>query len=70
MTASSSTTRPATGLHHHAEHNSRHSGVTIDEIAQLVGHAGTSVTETVYRHQIRPVIQSGAERLDSLFDDL
>lgn len=46
------------------------SDVTIDEIAQLVGHTGTSVTEAVYRHQIRPVLQSGAERLDRPFDDL
>ncbi|MGN9840581.1 tyrosine-type recombinase/integrase [Nonomuraea sp. H19] len=31
-------------------------GVPIETIADLVGHAGTSVTEAVYRHQLRPVI--------------
>ncbi|MGP3963116.1 tyrosine-type recombinase/integrase [Nonomuraea sp. 3N208] len=30
-------------------------GVPIETIADLVGHAGTSVTEAVYRHQLRPV---------------
>jgi hypothetical protein len=36
-------------------------------ISQLVGHRGTSVTEIVYRHQIRPVIQTGAILMDELF---
>jgi integrase len=36
-------------------------------IAQLVGHSGTTVTELVYRHQIRPVIQTGATVMDRLF---
>jgi integrase len=35
-------------------------GVPIETIADLVGHAGTSVTEAVYRHQLRPVITKGA----------
>lgn len=42
-------------------------GVPIEEISRLVGHSGTSVTELVYRHQIRPVIQTGATVMDSLF---
>ena len=29
-------------------------GVPLGDIAQLVGHSGTTVTELVYRHQIRP----------------
>ena len=33
----------------------------------LVGHSGTSVTELVYRHQLRPVIQTGAVVMDTLF---
>jgi hypothetical protein len=33
----------------------------------LVGHSSTSMTELVYRHQIRPVIQSGATIMDRLF---
>ena len=39
----------------------------IAEISRLVGHSSTSVTETVYRHQLRPVIQRGAEAMDELF---
>jgi integrase len=43
-------------------------GVAIEKIAQLVGHAGGStVTERVYRHQLRPVIQDSAEAIDRLF---
>jgi len=42
-------------------------GVPIEDISRLVGHSGTSVTETVYRHQIRPVIRHGAEVMDRLF---
>ena len=36
-------------------------------ISQLVGHRGTSVTEIVYRHQIRPVIHTGATVMNELF---
>jgi integrase len=43
------------------------SGVPIEEISRLVGHAGTHVTELVYRHQLRPVIESGAVAMDRLF---
>jgi hypothetical protein len=42
-------------------------GVPLEEISRLVGHSGTSVTELVYRHQIRPVIQTGATIMDQLF---
>ena len=35
------------------------SGVTIEEIAHLVGHGSTSVTERVYRKELRPVITAG-----------
>ena len=35
-------------------------GVPIESIAQLVGHAGTAVTETVYRKELRPVFTDGA----------
>jgi integrase len=42
-------------------------GVPAEEISRLVGHSGTSVTELVYRHQIRPVIQTGATAMDRLF---
>ena len=41
--------------------------VSVEMISQLVGHRDTSVTEIVYRHQIRPVIQTGATVMDELF---
>jgi len=42
--------------------------VSLEEIARLVGHSGTGVTERVYRHEIRPSLALGAEIMDSLFD--
>ena len=42
-------------------------GVPLEEISRLVGHSGTTVTELVYRHQLRPVIQTGATVMDRLF---
>ena len=44
-------------------------GVPIETIADLAGHASTSVTETVYRHQLRPVITKGAETMNTIFTD-
>ena len=43
-------------------------GVPVERISELVGHSGTSVTELVYRHQIRPVLQTGATVMDTLFN--
>jgi len=43
------------------------SGVTIERISRLVGHKGTSVTERVYRKQIRPVVQDGATAMNRIF---
>jgi integrase len=43
------------------------SGVPLEDIARLVGHSGTAVTETVYRKQIRPVIAEGATAMDRIF---
>jgi integrase len=42
-------------------------GVTLERIADLVGHSGTSVTEKVYRHQLRPVLLDGAQTMDKIF---
>ncbi|QKG20190.1 site-specific integrase [Actinomadura verrucosospora] len=42
-------------------------GVPLETIADLVGHAGTAVTEKVYRHQLRPVITQGAEAMNTVF---
>ncbi|MEV7013928.1 tyrosine-type recombinase/integrase [Streptosporangium sp. NPDC051022] len=43
------------------------SGVPLEDIARLVGHSGTAVTEAVYRKQIRPVLLNGAEAMDRIF---
>jgi integrase len=45
------------------------SGVPLEDIARLVGHSGTAVTETVYRKQIRPVMVEGATAMDRIFPD-
>ena len=42
-------------------------GVPVEEISRLVGHSGTTVTELVYRHQLKPVIQTEATVMDQLF---
>jgi integrase len=42
-------------------------GMAIEKIARLVGHASSHVTETVYRQELRPVLQEGAEVMDRLF---
>jgi integrase len=44
-----------------------HRGVSIEEIARLVGHASTRTTELVYRRELRPVITTSAEIMDELF---
>ncbi|WP_328414267.1 site-specific integrase [Micromonospora sp. NBC_00389] len=44
------------------------SGMSLEQIADLCGHSGTTVTESVYRHQLRPVLLSGAVAMDRIFD--
>jgi hypothetical protein len=39
-------------------------GMAIAKIARLVGHASSHVTETVYRQELRPVLQEGAYVMD------
>ncbi|WP_426505414.1 site-specific integrase [Dactylosporangium sp. McL0621] len=46
------------------------SGVAIEDIADLCGHSGTTVTETVYRHQLRPVLLNGAVAMDRIFAEI
>lgn len=41
--------------------------IPLENISRLVGHTNTVVTETVYRKQIRPVIQDGARAMDAIF---
>ena len=42
-------------------------GVPIKHISLLVGHTGTTTTETIYRKRIRPVIVQGADAMDRIF---
>ncbi|HET9871877.1 MAG TPA: tyrosine-type recombinase/integrase [Propionibacteriaceae bacterium] len=42
-------------------------GMSIEEISHLVGHANTHVTEAVYRKELRPVLTRGAGAMDTLF---
>ena len=44
-----------------------HRGVSIEEIARVVGQASTRTTELVYRRELRPVITTGAEIMDEVF---
>ena len=41
-------------------------GVRIEDISDLVGHSGTSVTESVYRHEIRPALATGATAMNKI----
>ena len=41
--------------------------MSFEDIADLCGHSGTSITESVYRHQLRPVLLSGAVAMDRIF---
>ncbi|MGH3427945.1 MAG: tyrosine-type recombinase/integrase [Pseudonocardiaceae bacterium] len=45
------------------------SGVALEDIARLVGHSGTAVTEAVYRKQIRPVMEQGATAMNRIFPE-
>lgn len=62
-------------LRERTPHETRHSfvsllsdsGVRLEDIARLVGHSGTTVTETVYRLQIKPVMEEGATAMDQIF---
>jgi hypothetical protein len=44
------------------------SGVPVEEIARLAGRANSRTTELVYRHQLRPIMEQGAEAMDLLFN--
>ena len=41
-------------------------GIRIEDISALVGHSGTTVTETVYRREIRPALTTGATAMDEI----
>ena len=42
--------------------------IPIEKIADLVGHRSTIVTQTVYRHQLRPVIETGATAMNAILN--
>jgi hypothetical protein len=42
------------------------SGVRIEGTTGLMGHSGTSVTESVYRHKIRPALTTGAAAMNKI----
>jgi len=42
-------------------------GIPVEEIARLVGHSTAATTETVRRRELRPVISTGAEVMDTIF---
>ncbi len=44
--------------------------VPVEEIARLTGHSDSRTTETVYRHELRPVIRTGAEVMDRVLADV
>ena len=44
------------------------SGVTIENIADLVGHKTTVVTQKVYRFQFKPVITTGATAMNAILN--
>jgi integrase len=41
--------------------------VPVEVISRLVGHRSTNVTETVYRKQLRPVVEGGANTMNLIF---
>lgn len=43
--------------------------VPIEVISRLVGHSDSTVTERVYRHQIRPVVEEGATEMNRIFPE-
>jgi integrase len=45
------------------------SGVPIEQIADVLGHAGTRTTSAVYRHLIEPTVRGAAAPMNALFGD-
>ena len=41
--------------------------VSVEEIARLVGYASSRAAQTIYRHELRPVIATGANVMDQIF---
>ena len=45
------------------------SGVRVKRIACLAGHTNSRTTDLVYRQQLRPIVEKGAQALGQLFLD-
>jgi integrase len=45
------------------------SGVPIEQIADVLGHAGTRTTSAVYRHLIEPTVRGAAAPMNAIFGD-
>ena len=43
------------------------SGIAVAEITRLTGHSSARTTQTIYRHELRPVIITGADAMDKIF---
>ncbi len=43
------------------------SSVPVEGIARLAGHSSTRTAEVVYRRELRPVLTTGAEIMDTIF---
>ncbi len=43
------------------------SGIAAEEIARLAGDSGSRTIEVVFRHELRPVITTGADAMDKMF---
>jgi hypothetical protein len=43
------------------------SGVAVEEITRLAGHSSSRMTKPIYRHELRPVITTGADVMDKIF---
>ena len=41
--------------------------VAVEEIARLVGHSSSRITETICRHELSPVITTGADVMERIF---
>jgi integrase len=44
------------------------SGVPVEGIARIAGHSSSRTTEVVYRRELRPILTTGAEAMDRLFN--
>ena len=42
--------------------------VRLEDISDLIGHSSTSVTETVYRHEIRPALTDNATAVNRILE--